>query len=250
MDYSPLEVDETMNYSPPKRIQDIIDGTDNRCSHCNKLVKPADEQETLKRCSRCGVARYCSAECQKNHFVVHKKNCKKIKKAHEKLEKYMGFANAAMERDPLSPMAVGLSTSNIQLIELANTLVSVGYHEGNKNYYREALKYYTTEAMELCKDDYHTYLHTSGGSEDKIFLLLVVLGGDDRAILSWIFNTASPRIWHYLEAWDSLNIVTFQVIFYLCLLKQLTEHRKNVESLEAMRDVAAQLLPDGTDDVK
>lgn len=167
-----------MSYSPPKRIQDIIDGTDNRCSHCNKLVKTDDEQQTLKRCSRCKVARYCSADCQKNHFAVHKKNCKKIKKAHEKLDKYMGFANTAMERDPLSPMAVGLSTSNTQLmIELANTLVSVGYHEGNNKYYREALKYYTTEAMELCKDDYHTYLHTSGGSEDKIFLLLAVLGG-------------------------------------------------------------------------
>jgi len=223
-----------MSYSPPKRIQDIIDGTDNRCSHCNKLVKTDDEQQTLKRCSRCRVARYCSAECQKNHFVKHKKNCKNIAKKRASLDKYLGQADTAIG-----------TTSNVYImIEMAHTLVSVGYHEKNKDYYREALKYYITESMELCKDDYHKVLHVCGAGEDKILLLLVVLGGDDRTIMSWIFNTASPRIKHYLEGWNSLNDVTFQVIFFLCLLRQQTDLWRDAQSLGALGDVAAQLLPE------
>ena len=232
-------------YSPPKRIQDIIDGTDNHCSHCNKLVKTDDEQQTLKRCSRCKVARYCSADCQKNHFAVHKKNCKKIAKERASLDKYLGYADSALGREPQNPLATSLSTSNIYIMmRLADVLVSVGYHEKNTDYYREALKYYITESMELCKDGYHKMLHMCGAGEDKILLLLVVLGGDDRTIMSWIFNTASPRIRHYLEGWDSLNDVTFQVIFFSCLLKQQTDLWRDAQSLGVLGDVAAQLLPE------
>ena len=32
----------------------------------------------LKSCSRCGMAQYCSAECQRLHWPVHKKSCKKM----------------------------------------------------------------------------------------------------------------------------------------------------------------------------
>jgi hypothetical protein len=38
---------------------------------CHKCGKPAKS-----RCSRCGVARYCSAECQREHWPVHTAGCK------------------------------------------------------------------------------------------------------------------------------------------------------------------------------
>jgi hypothetical protein len=37
---------------------------------CEVCEKPAD-----KRCNRCGVASYCSRDCQKSHWKLHKKSC-------------------------------------------------------------------------------------------------------------------------------------------------------------------------------
>ncbi|KAJ7437809.1 hypothetical protein B0H11DRAFT_2106349 [Mycena galericulata] len=45
-------------------------GSNTLCYHCNK---PGDPK--LRTCSRCKVARYCSPECQKDHWKTHKKDC-------------------------------------------------------------------------------------------------------------------------------------------------------------------------------
>mmetsp|Transcript_11362 Transcript_11362/g.28734 ORF Transcript_11362/g.28734 Transcript_11362/m.28734 type:complete len:565 (-) Transcript_11362:73-1767(-) len=42
-----------------------------RCSYCDRAEKK------LKMCSRCQKVWYCNVECQKDHFSVHKKDCKK-----------------------------------------------------------------------------------------------------------------------------------------------------------------------------
>jgi len=34
----------------------------------------------MKKCSRCKLVRYCSAECQKNHWPKHKLVCVKVSK--------------------------------------------------------------------------------------------------------------------------------------------------------------------------
>ncbi|KAI9032966.1 hypothetical protein DFJ74DRAFT_650332, partial [Hyaloraphidium curvatum] len=42
-----------------------------------------EEAGNYKRCSRCRVARYCSVECQKEHWPRHKANCKRQEDAEE-----------------------------------------------------------------------------------------------------------------------------------------------------------------------
>lgn len=51
-----------------------------KCFGCDaKEKKPMD----FPRCSRCGWARYCSAECQKKHWATHKLDCCKEKTLEE-----------------------------------------------------------------------------------------------------------------------------------------------------------------------
>jgi ankyrin repeat protein len=49
----------------------IADILEKKCEVCSK-------NGTLK-CSACGIARYCSIECQKNAWKKHKKECKKLR---------------------------------------------------------------------------------------------------------------------------------------------------------------------------
>jgi len=43
------------------------------CSNCKK------QGEKLKCCSQCNMTYYCDAECQKQHWPIHKITCKKRK---------------------------------------------------------------------------------------------------------------------------------------------------------------------------
>ena len=47
------------------------DATNNCCAECG-----ADEGVSLKACKSCMQAKYCNAVCQKNHWPMHKKDCK------------------------------------------------------------------------------------------------------------------------------------------------------------------------------
>jgi hypothetical protein len=52
------------------------------CHHCfNMVVRDRQGQPTtqLLRCSSCKFARYCSRECQKKAWSMHKKECMAIK---------------------------------------------------------------------------------------------------------------------------------------------------------------------------
>jgi hypothetical protein len=51
----------------------------NKCQNCNKLEtidRDNKNKNNLKKCSRCESVRYCSAECQKAHWKIHKPDCK------------------------------------------------------------------------------------------------------------------------------------------------------------------------------
>lgn len=49
------------------------------CYNCNKKQESLDER--LKRCSRCLQATYCSTQCQKKHWKLHKPQCVNVTKA-------------------------------------------------------------------------------------------------------------------------------------------------------------------------
>ena len=46
---------------------------DEKCDYCEKYFP------TTKKCTRCGVARYCSKDCQAKHWPSHSKDCKTSK---------------------------------------------------------------------------------------------------------------------------------------------------------------------------
>lgn len=56
--------------------------------HCSSCGKPA-----TMRCSQCGMHVYCNAECQKAHWIEHKKTCKT-----KNLNKIMHRAGALLQR--------------------------------------------------------------------------------------------------------------------------------------------------------
>jgi MYND finger len=48
---------------------------------CINVHGSSEAQVKSRKCSRCGVARYCSETCQKQHWSEHKVWCKKLKAA-------------------------------------------------------------------------------------------------------------------------------------------------------------------------
>ncbi|KAJ6539733.1 hypothetical protein B0H19DRAFT_371039 [Mycena capillaripes] len=51
-------------------LMEFYAGSNDRCYRCKK---PGDPK--LRTCARCRIARYCSPECQKNDWPLHKGNC-------------------------------------------------------------------------------------------------------------------------------------------------------------------------------
>lgn len=49
-----------------------------KCFQCEKLVGTVTGG--LKKCTACQFAKYCGATCQKNHWSMHKTECKKLRK--------------------------------------------------------------------------------------------------------------------------------------------------------------------------
>ena len=45
------------------------------------------ERGKLSKCSRCGVARYCSSKCQKENWSEHKSQCKELMNADAVIER-------------------------------------------------------------------------------------------------------------------------------------------------------------------
>ncbi|KAI4766809.1 hypothetical protein E4T52_00755 [Aureobasidium sp. EXF-3400] len=53
------------------------------CAQCNKPEEDP-ENKPLKACSTCKSVHYCSRECTKAHYKVHKKECAKLAQEYSK----------------------------------------------------------------------------------------------------------------------------------------------------------------------
>mmetsp|Transcript_28972 Transcript_28972/g.61228 ORF Transcript_28972/g.61228 Transcript_28972/m.61228 type:complete len:103 (+) Transcript_28972:33-341(+) len=59
------------------------------CLQCRRDLREC----TALRCSRCKVVHYCSRECQKSNFSLHKSCCKKISGLREQLNEHQDGPN-------------------------------------------------------------------------------------------------------------------------------------------------------------
>jgi hypothetical protein len=61
--------------TPPNELPSYdTDDRRKKCEVCRRTAKES-RREKLKRCSRCRVARYCSVDCQTEHWPKHKEAC-------------------------------------------------------------------------------------------------------------------------------------------------------------------------------
>lgn len=69
-----LGANEAGKKAPGKKASNLIRDGGDTCSNCGRT---ADITVILKKCSACGGPRYCDKVCQKNHWPLHKVQCKK-----------------------------------------------------------------------------------------------------------------------------------------------------------------------------
>ena len=110
------------------------------------------------RCSRCKCVKYCSQSCQKEHFKIHKNNCKAIGKQYKKIETNFNDCNSVM--NSLGPG--GIFNAVETLIKTGDLLLEIGYKESDtiangRLYYQSALTHYL-KPMGYYKNNYHLAL--------------------------------------------------------------------------------------------
>ncbi|KAG9244370.1 hypothetical protein BJ878DRAFT_73794 [Calycina marina] len=81
---SPSAPEETTASSSSSR-----DPSPSQCSHCRKVE--TDPEKPFKPCSKCQSEKYCSRDCQKAGWKMHKKVCG------EKAQKWAATANLKMD---------------------------------------------------------------------------------------------------------------------------------------------------------
>ena len=60
---------------------------------CSNCFKSSDDKIELKRCSSCHLVFYCSLECQKENWKIHKKTCQLISNKIKEQKNLKNFKN-------------------------------------------------------------------------------------------------------------------------------------------------------------
>ena len=246
----------------PERVQRIVDGIGSSPPCCGNCRKPG----ASLRCSRCRCVKYCSVLCQKDHFALHKKNCKKIQKKRILVEKNWadekgGHVPDRQDIDSMLDMMTDVSLTNLTTtttFEFADLLLQVGYRESDtvangSLYYREALKYYLMPIKLLGEDEYRDDYYWV---EDRVLLLMVILGADESHTQALVLSEFSKRYFNYspsrylreivgheIEGNNEFktvgfarNDLPFQAMLLLSQMKLLVTYRKSLEGLEAYKE--------------
>jgi MYND finger len=222
-------IDEDMRSNPTlndaKRVQAILQGASAPrpvCSQCR--VKEEDLPGRMLRCSRCQMSHYCSAKCQKKHFSFHKHSCKSIADLHAHLERGNGSLPIGGKENQRTYETWEMASI---LSSLGDHLVETGYREtdtieNGSVFYRHALRKY----INVLSLDSEAFFDASSPVEDKILLLLVLLGGDEDTIREWMQYTESPRKVYYDEPAIGDQDVTFLMVCrLLVLMRSLAKYR-------------------------
>lgn len=232
-----------MTFQIPESVQALMDGPPKNvrstCSQCRNVAK-------VFRCSRCQVAYYCSQACQTHHSTFHENICSEV----------------ASLQNSMTAMPVVAVQNGLHRVysTMANNLVRVGYQESDtvenaRLIYQKAL-YYLFELMK------HPSLIRMA-DEDRVLILLGILGADEDTIRDWCLQVVSGRSFHYVLGPDgtreSARIsaempvymdFAFQPICMLVAMTRLARYRSDMNAFKEFRrrvtypaDVYALILP-------
>ena len=160
-------------------LQDLFSKSIKYCVSCRQDLTKC----TALRCSRCKVVHYCSRECQKSNFSMHKSYCKKINALRLQL----------LNDD--HTLAENEDEKKACQYKLAYAILTLGYHstdtiERGKSVYEHSLL------------EYHKLLRKDPfwiGACESVVLLLAILGHDGLCISLISFMLAPPSM-EVLEA--------------------------------------------------
>lgn len=142
-------------------IREAISNAPLYCAQCHAAENEHSAQ--LLTCSRCKVALYCSRQCQRHHFALHKKGCKRISSAQQEADE---------------------NENPVAFIELADTIVQVTYR--------------STHSLEFARGGLtmaiHSYLDAlqieySSIQAHKVAFLLAAVNQDEAAISLLVYDT-------------------------------------------------------------
>ena len=158
-------------------LSELFSNTNTFCTHCRSSSQDLREGQStppLVRCSRCKVIHYCSRECQKLNFSIHKACCKKIHNLRQQLLND-AFSETKDDDDVTKNNENDEKKKKNCQYDLAFTILALGYQstdtiDRGKSIYECAL----LEYLKLMRQDPFWI-----GACESVVLLLSILGYDD-----------------------------------------------------------------------
>ena len=247
----------------PKVIQSLLLREHLKVKTCVNCLQAA----SLK-CTRCRCQYYCSANCQREHFERHKKNCKSISKARKKIDTLMDGVFVGSGQ-----LSAKLKVTVLK-INLADLLVTVAYNECDtiahgRVFYSEALRLY---AHPLIGDVWLECLgHNKFFSflDERLMLMVIACGGDTSELEPVFMNCGGYKVNANQEIYsagmeDLVNCNTHRAYYLkrhvltqclrdcyqwhffwlLAYVMKMSKYRENVGRLDAFRSALNELLLD------